>query len=200
MSKCQYCNTDILNHNIDKCKEIFISFQIKNCKTYKEEIENIDRQIDTLEIKKKILIFAQNNTERILQSVNEKIRSNFEILCINVLKESNIEYEEDFSFDDCRDKGLLTFDFYIVELNLLIELDGQHHFKEIVFDNKKSDLMRIKKHDEIKNNYCRNNNINLLRISHSEKYNIKEHLINFIERIKNEFTSLTLMVGKEYLE
>lgn len=76
------------------------------------------------------------------------------------LEDNNIDYEKEKTFDDCRDTLPLPFDFYIPKNNLLIEFDGQHHFEDRGF----GDFETTKKHDAIKNQYCKDNDIRLLRI------------------------------------
>lgn len=94
----------------------------------------------------------------------------------NVLDELNITYLPQYTFEDCRDKNMLPFDYYIPSLNKCIEYDGQHHYFPVNF-NGVSDERALEKHlstvrhDEIKNKYCENNNIELLRIPY---YNFKE--------------------------
>lgn len=94
----------------------------------------------------------------------------------------NIHYETQKIFDDCRfhERGRLRFDFYIPSKNLCIEYDGRQHFMPIKFSNSMSDEDVItefetnKIKDKIKNKYCKENNINLLRIRYDE--NIEEKL------------------------
>lgn len=94
----------------------------------------------------------------------------------NVLQDLNIVYLPQYTFSDCRDKNTLPFDFYLPDLNKCIEYDGQHHYYPVTFNGvseeraKENHLITIK-HDEIKNQYCKNNNIELLRIPY---YNFKD--------------------------
>ena len=84
------------------------------------------------------------------------------------LKNKNIEFNREKKFDDCKLKFRLPFDFYIKKYNLCIEYDGRHHFEEI-----RGDFELIKKRDEIKNKYCLDKNIKLIRIPYWEKSNIE---------------------------
>lgn len=63
----------------------------------------------------------------------------------------------------------MRFDFAIIddEKNLikLIEYDGEQHFKPIEQFGGQEAFEELKQRDKIKNNYCREHNINLLRIS-----------------------------------
>lgn len=96
----------------------------------------------------------------------------------NYLNANNITYISQYTFDDCKDKRKLPFDFYIPELNICIEYDGEQHFKAVSHFGGKEGLRIRQLHDQIKTDYCKNNNIPLLRIKYDE--NIEEKLNNFI--------------------
>lgn len=90
----------------------------------------------------------------------------------------HIIYETQKSFKDCRDIRPLPFDFYLPRYNKIIEYDGEQHFKSVeYFGGDKAFECRIK-HDNIKNEYCKNNDISLLRIPYYK--NIEEELNNFL--------------------
>lgn len=76
------------------------------------------------------------------------------------LQHHDIIFEQEKTFKDCKDIHKLPFDFYLPEYNLIIEFDGQHHFYETGYRNHES----TKRHDEMKNQYCKEHNIDLLRI------------------------------------
>lgn len=88
------------------------------------------------------------------------------------LESNNIKFEQEKRFDNCRDKKPLPFDFYLSEYNLIIEFDGIQHFKDVGL----GDYEITVKHDEIKNQYCKDNNIDLLRIPYWEGHNIEDIL------------------------
>lgn len=95
---------------------------------------------------------------------NEKIVEEY-------LKSLNIPYEKQKTFPDCRDKQKLLFDFYLPAKNLIIEYDGEQHFYPVFGD----DIFKITcKHDDIKNKFCIDNNINIIRIPYWMKKNITE--------------------------
>lgn len=98
------------------------------------------------------------------------------------LNDRNIEYKYQYPFEDCKDKKMLPFDFYLPTLNLCIEYDGVQHFEPIDFAGRGdewalSQLKMTQLHDKIKTNYCQDNNIALLRIPYFA--NIKEELEKF---------------------
>jgi very-short-patch-repair endonuclease len=87
------------------------------------------------------------------------------------LNNLNINFIEQKRFKDCRNILPLPFDFYLPEHNICIEYDGDQHFKSIDgWGGEKAYLRRIK-NDNIKNDYCKNKQINLIRISFKEDIN-----------------------------
>ena len=94
------------------------------------------------------------------------------------LKINNITYISQYTFDDCKDKRKLPFDFYLPELNVCIEYDGEQHFKAVNHFGGEEGLSIRRLHDQIKTNYCQNHGIPLLRIKYDE--NIEEKLNSFI--------------------
>ena len=98
-----------------------------------------------------------------------------------ILDNNDIYYISQYTFVDCIDKSYLPFDFYLPEYNLCIEYDGEQHFKPVIFKGDTKETSEIKyeltiKHDKIKNEYCKNNNINLIRIPYWEFNNIENIL------------------------
>lgn len=99
------------------------------------------------------------------------------------LKEHNIKYVQQYRFSDCRDDKPLPFDFYLPNYNMCVEYDGRQHFIPVDFAGKgnewaKEQLRITQYHDTIKNEYCKVNNISLLRISYLQ--NIEEELQKFL--------------------
>jgi len=79
----------------------------------------------------------------------------------------NCDYREK-TFEDCTNRGSerackkLRFDFYLPEQNTLIEYDGEPHFvKRGKYGDKFEERQQ---NDMIKNQYCKDNNIKLIRI------------------------------------
>jgi len=96
----------------------------------------------------------------------------------NYLKNKKIVFETQKFFDGCRNVNPLFFDFYLPKYNICIEYDGIQHFKPVEKFGGIKYLKENKIRDKIKNNYCKNNNINLIRIKYDE--NIIEKLNNII--------------------
>lgn len=93
------------------------------------------------------------------------------------LDNNKINYIQEYKFDNCKSpkNRKLKFDFYLPDKNLCIEFDGkQHFFPNKFFKNYSFELTQ--KYDIIKNEYCINNNIHLLRINYTQKNEISEIL------------------------
>jgi ferredoxin-like protein FixX len=109
--------------------------------------------------------------------------SNGERKIRQILNQLQIKFEEQKSFINCKNKYPLRFDFFLPEQNILIEYDGEHHFKPIYRSSKDTDktavdrFKYIKHCDKIKNNYALKNKIGLIRIKYSE--------LDFRTKIKN---------------
>jgi very-short-patch-repair endonuclease len=83
-----------------------------------------------------------------------------------VLDFNKVNYEREKSFTDCKNVKCLFFDFYIPHNNICIEYDGKQHFTPISYFGGIKAFKKTKKRDYIKNNFCLNNGIKLIRISY----------------------------------
>lgn len=102
-----------------------------------------------------------------------------------LLQENNIPFKKQYTFDNCRgiNNGKLRFDFAIFDengLSHLIEYDGwQHLYKTNGKWDQNNSFEDRQIHDQIKNEFCKEQNIPLIRIS-SKQYqnlNIKDLLL-----------------------
>ena len=89
-----------------------------------------------------------------------------------------IAYETQYKFVDCRDNKPLPFDFYLFDHNCCVEYDGKQHFEPVDYFGGQQGFDYTQKHDAIKNQYCIENNIKLLRIPYYA--NVEEELNNFL--------------------
>lgn len=97
---------------------------------------------------------------------SENVSSN-EILIGNILKENGINFQKEKSFDSCKSVKKLRFDFYLPDYNTCIEYDGLQHFKPIAYFGGEESFNNTKKNDSIKNKYCQDNGISLIRIPYT---------------------------------
>lgn len=83
-----------------------------------------------------------------------------------ILKDNNIPYMEQKTFDSCRfedTNALAKFDFY-VDNKYVIEYDGEQHFN---IGGWGEDFEKIHQRDLFKNQWCKRNNIPLIRIPYT---------------------------------
>lgn len=86
----------------------------------------------------------------------------------DILDQANIFYEIQKKFSTCKDIKELPFDFF-VNNEYLIEYDGQQHFKkDSIFDYEYTH-----KHDLLKSQWCKRNNIPLIRIPYTHYKDLK---------------------------
>lgn len=94
----------------------------------------------------------------------------------NWLKENKIQFLSEYRFSDCKALHPLPFDFYIPSKNLIIEYDGKQHYEINEFFGGKEAFEKLKTHDDIKNQYCIDKHIRLLRIPYWDFDKIDEIL------------------------
>ena len=108
-----------------------------------------------------------------------------EMLIENFLKDNNIQYIPQYSFPDLKSNKnyVLHFDFAIFVNNIikLIEYDGEQHFYPIDFFGGEECFKEAKERDILKNEYCKRNNINLLRLNYlMSEQEIRDKIRNII--------------------
>lgn len=94
------------------------------------------------------------------------------------LEANNYDFIQEKWFEDCRDINPLPFDFFLPELNTVIEFDGKQHFEETHFFSHPTDSLTsyVQSHDKIKNSYCSDNGIKIIRIPYTKVNNIEQIL------------------------
>lgn len=92
------------------------------------------------------------------------------------LDKNLISYYRQHKFEDCRNIHQLPFDFYIPSKRLIIEFDGKQHYEPMSFFGGVEAYDRLKLNDNIKNEYCEDNYIDLVRIRYDSIDNIKDIL------------------------
>ena len=85
-----------------------------------------------------------------------------------------IKYIFQKRFEGCKNKKKLPFDFYLPDYNMCIEFDGPHHYYAVYTEKQ---YLKTVEHDQIKNKYCEENNIKLIRIPYWEGKNIENILM-----------------------
>lgn len=113
-----------------------------------------------------------------IKMINKKINivSVGEKLIEYWLNKNSIKYEKQKTYNGCKNRKKLRYDFYLPNKNILIEYDGRQHFEpvksfggDIGFENQKIN-------DKIKTEYAKDNGIKLLRIPYTERKNLSNLL------------------------
>lgn len=91
----------------------------------------------------------------------------------NYLKQRGIDYKTQYRFEGCKSQRPLPFDFYLPNLNIAIEYDGEQHFMPVRFhgrnaDSAYQDWQALQERDNIKNDYCTQHGIYLIRIPYTD--------------------------------
>ena len=115
------------------------------------------------------------------------IRSKYENLINEIVSKLGYDGKKEYQVNLKNNKiDYFRFDVYIPSIKLAIEYDGEFHFKPIPFINIENSIIELEKtqeRDMIKEKYCYENNIFLLRIPYTQKENIENIIIETINLI-----------------
>lgn len=114
-------------------------------------------------------------------------RSQYEELIEEYLQSNHITFKTEYRFKDCRNHFPLPFDFYIENHNgnrYCIEYQGEHHYEPISGWGGIEKFKTVQKNDEIKSQYCKDNNIILVCLPYTlSKQAIIKTLDNILEPV-----------------
>ena len=85
------------------------------------------------------------------------------------LIDNDIEFTPQKRFPECKNKKTLPFDFYLPKYNLCIEFQGRQHYEPVKAFGGDDGFDRSLKNDKIKELFCLDNNIKLIKIKYNEK-------------------------------
>lgn len=94
------------------------------------------------------------------------------------LEKNSIEHIREHRFIDCVNIHPLRFDFYIPSRRTCIEFDGIQHYQPVEYFGGQKAYEKAKINDKIKNDYCEDNYINLIRIRWDQIDDIQQILLN----------------------
>lgn len=110
----------------------------------------------------------------------------------NILLSKNLLFKQEYKFEGCKDKRRLPFDFAILDKKenvvMLIELQGEQHYHPFTFNSESKEIKnknledRIKK-DNIKRNFCADNNIPLLEIRYTQFHKMEKIFEEFYNNL-----------------
>ena len=104
-----------------------------------------------------------------------------------LLDKAEIAFEQEKTFESCYSPEtgrLFRFDFYIPKDNYIIEFDGKQHFENDGGFFSDEVVAKTKARDILKNKWCKENNIPIIRIPY---YHLKKLTINDIILSTTEF-------------
>jgi hypothetical protein len=180
-------NSHFLGYGCSKCSGKIQSNTeefIEKSKLIHNNIYNYKKTIYIDSMKKVIIIcnehgeFSQTPNSHLSGRGCKKCNSSKgEIKIENILKENNVKYIPQYSFQDLYYKQILYFDFAIFinnKIKFLIEFNGEQHYKFNNFMHKTKENFEICKYrDQLKVYYCKYNNIPLFTIKYNDNLNDK---------------------------
>ena len=181
-SGCPKCNKINADNKQRRNKESLIK-EFNNIHNYKFDYSLVD--YINVYTKIKIIcpehgLFFQQPREHLKGTSCPKCKnSKGEKTISNYLSNKNINFVTQKHYDECiSNKGYkLRFDFYLPDINTCIEYDGKQHYHIIDYFNGAEGFNERKINDSIKNYYCQENNITLIRI----KYN--DDIISILDKL-----------------
>lgn len=103
-----------------------------------------------------------------------------------VLKSLGVKFQREKTFEGCRNKLLLRFDFWLPKQNLIIEYHGRQHYKPVSLFGGKPAFERRLQRDKIKREYVHSRGFNYLEIPYTQKGEIKQILNKWISLKREE--------------
>jgi hypothetical protein len=171
-----------------KCSNTFKSntedFITKSSKVHGDKYNY--SKVEYISNKRKVIIICGEHGE-FTQTPNMHLQGNGCPICKesvgekrirSLLIENGIKYIPQHTFDGCRNTLPLPFDFYLPEYGTCIEYDGIQHFKPIPFFGGKKTFIDTKSNDEIKNQFCKTNGVELFRLNYYE--DVEESFNNWL--------------------
>lgn len=184
-SRCIECYYDSLRLTIDEVED-----KIRNSldDSYKliSEYVNLQKKSkikhtvcgNTFDVRISDIIQKKSSCPYCSQSVGEQQVASY-------LRNKNIDFVITKRFEDLKNKQLLSYDFYLPKLNVLIEFQGEQHFVPKTFggitkEEAKKRLELQQYHDKLKRQYAKDNGFTLLEPNY--KLNTFDKVIKFLDK------------------
>ena len=180
--KCPKCRSEAVSKETAKDQNTFLKeLKLK----HHGSIVCLDKYVNTHTklhfkcLKCNHVFFSEPNSVIRLSGCPTCAESHGEKAITYFLEDKNIEFERQKSFNDCKYKRELKFDFFLPEKNMFIEYDGMQHFKPIEFFGGDKAYKHQKHLDSIKDKYALKKGIKMVRIKYTPSLDIlNKELIN----------------------
>ncbi len=107
------------------------------------------------------------------------------------------KYKIKYLFDTYKIDNQLRYDFYLIDYNYILEIDGSQHFEINHFYN--NDFIERRYRDMVKYRQCRNKNIQMIRLDYKWiPKNTNSEIYNFIMEALESPATLTVSTPKIY--
>lgn len=105
-----------------------------------------------------------------------------ELVC-KQLEDWGFRIERQKVFSDCKDKRVLPFDIYLTDFNVLIEYQGEQHYRPVYYSSEPKEQAERRHqyvvfHDELKREYCHKHSIPLIYVPFWEFENLDSYLFD----------------------
>lgn len=157
-SGCPECKKEKLTKTLDKF--------IKDSKGIHGELYDYSK-VDYKKVDKKVIIICKKHGE-FKQTPKVHLGgggcqkcsySKGELEISNYLKKHKIEFIPQFIFDNLSLERKLRCDFYLNVRNIVVEFNGEQHYKSNSFFGGEEGLKKVQESDKLKEDYCNKNNI-----------------------------------------
>ena len=111
-----------------------------------------------------------------------------EVFIANYLADNKIQFRQQERFKTCKRHTYLPFDFYLPQYDILIELQGAHHFIPTSFSSDKSQVAKeknlydVQERDEIKRQWAKDNDYILIELRYSDLNDLSAILRYYINQ------------------
>ena len=140
-------------------------------------------------------LHSRTNKNGLAGCPNCNSRSKYEKKIRSILEQHNINFEQEKSFSDLRDKKRLKYDFVIYDKNGFwigtIEFNGKQHYLPNCFNRDNEKYEQVRYHDALKAEHCVKHHIPLLIIPYRDEKSgvrandeiIEGKVIDFLETL-----------------
>lgn len=163
-----------IKYNCDKCESVYNSaeslkqhIKFKHTNNILVKCTNCNKEYNYIYITQHVKTCVRN---KILHEYPGK--SVWERIVSKILLNNKIDFIMEKKFEDLQDQICLRYDFYFEKINTILEIHGIQHYKDTKRFGPKY-FEKLQKHDKMKEEYCKEHDINFIvidtRIINNEK-------------------------------